>query len=243
MSVKVRKGTQFRSVIADCSALWEVTSVKGDTAYAVVVDEPFEIGGVTYPGEYAGQEDVFLVDTIKSRLALSAVLTSLDNRREDFFENLTPGDVYHYHNGFGEYVRCVVTESHEFQPIALIGEWRQYDLYRVDATGKVHHGYHAAKILSGEGAWQPSETCVYESDEFVAPRGEGRDFDPRLRDPLDLTPPTPTAEETLRHELWKAWYAAGEAIDNHRDEPIELILPRVIENLATRVDKALGVTA
>ena len=73
-TTQVTLGTQFRHVIADCHALWEVTGEVGDDIYKItVVDEPFEIGGEWYPSDYAGHTIVMRGSDIRSRLAFQDV--------------------------------------------------------------------------------------------------------------------------------------------------------------------------
>lgn len=52
---KITKGMQFRSVIADCNALWETIRPSGKQAWICqVIDEPFEYDGKMFASDYAG---------------------------------------------------------------------------------------------------------------------------------------------------------------------------------------------
>lgn len=69
-SLKIRTGkTIFRSVYADSNALWRVVEKKGKDCYLCRIEnEPIEINGITYSGDYAGVEKVFMRDEIKRHL-------------------------------------------------------------------------------------------------------------------------------------------------------------------------------
>jgi hypothetical protein len=207
--VKVAVGVQFRSIIADCNALWEVYEKAGPGVWrAEVVNEPVEINGTMYDSDHVGTCDVFDEDQIARSLRAAAMWEGLADRRGDYFESLTVGDIVHYHNSFGQYVRCEVVRSedgseNQLQPIALVGAWKPYDLPQRRANGEISTPYHADKVLNRTGAWQPSDGCVYESPSFVKPRGEAESIDPTALDPIPLVLPAPDAEELERiHKVW-----------------------------------------
>jgi hypothetical protein len=99
------------------------------------------------------------------------------------------GLILHYHNGFGQYVRCEVAdgewhsldgkqEGRALQPIALIGNWAERDL---EPTA-----YHAKKIVEGDGLWRANTGCIYEHPSFSPPKGDAASIDPTKLDPLPI---------------------------------------------------------
>lgn len=182
-TITVRKGVTFRSVIADCNALWRVERVSGGVAHCVVVNEPWEHNGRTYDGEYAGSRKPFYLDDVERILAYEERFRADREYGEDFFDGLDVGAIVHYNNGFRQFVRCEVVALDEtqrtgtgqeyapgtklLQPVALCGDgWKQNDL-----VGEITHegvrymtlGYHARKVLTRTGAWRPHHGCVFES--------------------------------------------------------------------------------
>jgi len=124
---------------------------------------------------------------------------------------LKPGRVVHYDNGFGQFVRCeVVAASSQkwhkldaiggvaLKPIALVGNWRDYDLPQRRADGSVYRSYHVRQILDGE-LFQPNGGNLYESPLY---HGRGG-VDPRTLEPLSLEPPPATDEEKRFEPLAK----------------------------------------
>jgi len=154
----IKRGTLFRYVIADCNALWKVKRKSGREAWvAVVVNEPVEIGGRMYDSDYAGTERAFLAKDIEHVLRVTAAFEAMRHEGDDFYASLKAGETVHYHNGFGEYVRCIVVAGedgkHALREAALVGEWSAYNL-KPDS-------YHAKKIASGE-PFKPSASNIYE---------------------------------------------------------------------------------
>jgi len=202
--IQVQVGDTFRSVIADCNALWRVTRIDGDTAHCVVVNEPWKHNGHTYASDFAGRRQPFYVSDVASRIAQAQAWERVMQENDEFFDGLELGQVVHYHNGFGEFVRCMVVEyDYDFRtgpseytagqkvllPIALVGNWNPRDLPHEirQADGSVYESvpYHAKKVLTMSGAWRPSAGCVFESPSF---KGNPRfQEDPSTMEPLDLT--------------------------------------------------------
>lgn len=192
----VRIGTQFRSAIADANALWEVTAYMGNDVWrAAVVNEPMEINGEFYDSDYVGTVQVFEGDQIRRTLDFADIFTRKNRESDEFYESLQVGQIVHYHNGFGAFVRCeVVTDGEKrlLKPIALVGEWRDYDLPKRLPNGEVSLPYHPRGIAEGE-TFQPHATNVYESSVYV--RSTDKDLDPTTLEPIDLSVPEPTPEE------------------------------------------------
>lgn len=196
-------GKRFRHAIADGNPLFEVTRRIGrsDRYDAVCIDEPYEIGGRKYPSDFAGEVRAFTGDQVRRAVAWQETIANLGRTQDDFWANRALGEELHYHDSFGRYVRGKVViltpENTEERtnaraalgqrgllPTALVGDWQPRDLAYRDAEGNVKYGYHAEKIIAGNGAWQPSETCVFEGSHRPR-KGE----DPRTMRPLSLDPP------------------------------------------------------
>lgn len=202
--ITVKAGVTFRSVIADCNALWRVESVGGGVAHCVVVNEPWEHRGNTYDSDYAGMRKPFYVEDVERALRQAQVWDRLADEQEQFYSSLAPGQIVHYNNGFGEFVRCEAIVLEEdlrsgpseykagqtvLQPIALVGNWKDGDLphtYR-DEHGEEHEivPYHAKKVLTRTGAWRASASCVFEAPGYSS--SYKRQGDPTTMDAIDLT--------------------------------------------------------
>lgn len=202
--IKVKKGDTFRSVIADCNALWRVESVSGGIAHCVVVNEPWEHNGHTYDSDYAGHRKPFYVQDVKSAIAMAQMWEQRANEQDEFYASLVPGQIVHYNNGFGEFVRCEVIVLDEdlrsgpseykagdtvLQPVALVGAWKEYDLphTRLDEDGVEREviPYHARKVIERSGAWRASDSCVFEAPGYSS--SYKRQGDPTTMEPIDLT--------------------------------------------------------
>jgi hypothetical protein len=152
----VKKGTRFYSAYADSNSLWEVKSVRGDICDCVIVNERWQHNGQWYDGDYAGVRKPFYKDQIEGILRMQATFDRLQQEHVDWFAQLKIGSIVHYHNAFGQYVRCEAVPfdpaSHTqnsysdkyapgetvLLPLALVGTgWREHDLPRtilVDAA-------------------------------------------------------------------------------------------------------------
>jgi hypothetical protein len=185
-------GKQFRSVIADCNALWVVKSARGRGAYICeVVNEPFEIDGKTFDGDYAGQRRTFGREEIEAALQWQAYTEASWKKHTDFYDDLALGQIVHYHDGFGQYVRCeVVTADNPrkdidhpsvsdgekcLKELALVGNWAFYDAQS--------DSYHVRGIRQGR-LFKPNASNIWENPEFNT-RG-GALADPTALEPLTI---------------------------------------------------------
>ena len=203
---RVTKGMKFRSAYADSNALWEVIESRGrGTWLCEIVNEPIEIDGKIYDSDYAGVQKAFLREDILRSVAMANLFETKRQETDDFYANLTVGDIYHYDNGFQNYVRCeVVQEDTEYKlkPIALVGNWRSHDLPRRYRNGDIYYGYYPSKILGKpmsdgkvETTFTPNESCIWECSR----KGD----DPREMNPLDLSLPDLNPEEQATADKWK----------------------------------------
>lgn len=171
-TIKITKGLRFRQPLADTMALFEVKSRQGRGAWrCVVVNEPWEFEGKTYPSDGAGEERAFLTDQITRAVAWEQYGKQSRDAHEAYYASLQLGQIVHYMNMPKEFVRCEVVEKdgkHVLKAIALIGDW--YDI-----------GYQERKIRSGE-TFTPNYTCIYESPAC----NRDRCIDPTKAEPIDL---------------------------------------------------------
>lgn len=174
-------GQQFRSAYADANALWEVKKSRGRDVYeCVIVNEPFVFEGKSIDGDYAGVKKVFSGADIRHAVVIAEHFRSVMSDHEAFYATLQVGQIIHYHDGFGQFVRCEVVELTEptlvgfdeipvgtkvLKQLALVGAWRSYDLKS--------EGYHAKQIREGK-LMMPNASNLYEN-----PKAAFTDPDPR----------------------------------------------------------------
>lgn len=153
----------------------------GSAAYMVWCERPFEL--VHLPIHDAWR----LPEAHERGLRLSDVVPQIEfNRKmkakaeadDEWWDSQEVGTILHYHNGFGEFVRCEVVDgpwasglsgeehtSKHLQPVALVGEWRRHNLRP--------EGFHAKKVLNREGGWRPNTGNIYEHPDYVGSSDKG----------------------------------------------------------------------
>lgn len=222
--------TQFRWTYADSNPLWVVTRKVGkDTFEATSQDEPIEIDGKIYEGDYAGIVQAFRGDDIRRAVDFDQRWAEAGNANDQFYAQLRLGQVVHYDNGFTQFIRCEVVEENgekQLKPIALIGNWRDGELVTRYPNGDVRKSYHVEQVESGR-PFHPHFSCIWEaygpakrkdSMRFVTSIGHLNDigkarhaelryqvaFDPTKEQPLtwELPPMSPKEEQVAR--LWEA---------------------------------------
>jgi hypothetical protein len=199
--------TTFRSTYADANALWRVIGKKGKDCYLCQIqNEPVEIDGTVYAGDYVGVEKVFMRSEIQRSLQWENFFDQARDDSEAFYKSLRVGQTVHYHNGFGAYLRCEVVEGKKLKPVALIGNWRDFDLPKRLPTGEILESYWSEKVKEGE-LFDPHATNIWEfysnednPDRIPANMREGGD--PSTMTPINLELPEMTAEEKRVADLW-----------------------------------------
>lgn len=208
-----RAGTTFTALHLDSLATWKVIAKAGEDAWRAVIADG-EDG--------AGTVRLFTTAQIQASVAHKKAVDAIFQNHDDFFAGLKPGQIVHYSNGGGEFVRCrVVTDGRKraLMPIALVGTWAALDLPRRLPNGSVHWPYQADKIRKGE-AWTPNAGCVLEyhgarlTHEVARAGG-----DPRTLPALDLSVPPMSSEEEATAALWRAVEAAQAALQDHQAGP------------------------
>jgi len=230
---RVSKGLQFRSHFADSNPLWEVVQRRGSGVWeCVIVNEPYTTDdGRVIDSDWVGRVDVFDSSHILACVNHERMFKKLREDSDNWFDSLKDGDIYHYCNGFNQHVRCkVVTEDGEkkFQPVALVGEWKGWDLPRREATGEIQYPYHAQKIIDGTGAWQPSTGCVYEHPDATSYHNEG---DPRKMEEISLELPEMTSEEKESAALARTAEWVRETLNKHEPKHALEMIKKSLEEL------------
>lgn len=181
--------TSFRDSYADGRPKFVVRKDMGNGTYQCISQDDVDYNGVTR--YYDAKQIRALVNSDK-------MWDRIANQRDDFWATRVLGEVLHYNNAFGKFVRGVVVlhdGQFKLKPTALVGNWGTHDLPKRRPNGEVHYPYHADKIVnqSEDAAWQPSDGCVFESPTYS--RSYSRDGDPRTMKEIDLSVPEMTAEE------------------------------------------------
>lgn len=228
---RVKKGMQFRSTLADGLPLWEVKRSLGGAWLCEVVDEPYEIDGKVYSDDFAGTQQSFLSREILAANAYESLHKNLMNEHDRFYASLDEGDIVHYNNGFKNFVRCEVVfdadeQKNKLKPIALVGEWRDYDLPKRQANGEIYYGYNAQQIIDGS-TFEPNVTCIYEAGNFA--------FDPRSLPPIDLSVPAMTEEEEQEAVRCQLIGRVQEIISEHNSGNTQEIINRISSMLSDSV--------
>lgn len=216
--------TTFRSTYADSNALWKVIRKEGRNYRCQIENERIEIDGKWYDGDYAGQQKIFSPEEILGSIGMSKLWQGLADKHDDFYASLKPGQIIHYNNGFDNWVRCEVVRDggeNKLKPIALVGEWREYDLPRRMRDGSIHNGYHADKIITGE-TMTPNASNLFEAG--CKPRNG---INPNTLSPISLAVPAMTDEEDAKAKLWQKIAKISETVNDSKTDDPQIILNRV----------------
>ncbi len=208
MSVKI--GTKFHYHYADGNCLWTVTKQRGRDTFECVIEDDLD---------YAGAIKVFGIEEIEASLQFDKSWSERHEQHVDWWEEQPLGRIIHYNNGFNNFVRgaIVVLGGGEkgLLPLALVGDWRGYDLPRRYPDGRVELGYYAKKIQEGD-AWRPHSGCVFECPEYSY---STRSIDPTDLLPIDLGLPEPTPEELEVARLHTIIENAEAILGDYNQEP------------------------
>lgn len=219
--MKITKGMKFRSIIADCNALWETVKPSGKNNWLCrVVNEPVEYDGKTYEGDWAGHEDVFMNSAIETSVNHQKIIKEMESDHDKFYASLVPGQIVHYHGGFGDYERCKVVKeggTNKLVPIALIGN--RHKLPQRMADGSIYYPYAVKKIME-QAMYTPNYGNIFEHDpkSFLS-RGYK---DPRKMEPVSLEVPEMTEEEEKQAKLHRVAQQAVAILSSDNDPMIKL---------------------
>ena len=217
--IKIEKGTKFHAVIADSNPEWEVTGKGGRGIWrAKCLGE-----------DYRGEVRAFTEAQIRQSLGMARAFAKNDDENGAFYAGLKLGATVHYHNSFGQFIRCEVvmgTTVHDksmhkcLKPVALVGDWAKFDLPRRMPDGTINYGYQADKIRNGD-CFEPNYGCIFESGR---PGGRHFEVDPSKLPALDLSVPEMSDEKAAEAKLWTAVKEAQAALtseDNYNRGPRE----------------------
>lgn len=203
---RVTVGMEFHAPYADSNSKWIVRKSLGGAWLCEIVNDPIEIDGKTYPGEYNGTKKSFMSHEILTSLAMVAMFDGIADENQKFLQSQKPGTILHYHNGFGQYVRREVVRDgnvNKLKPIALVGNWEKRDLPQRYQDGNVYYPFHANKIITGELDDRLQSSTTYEHPNFSKPMGDARNIDPRKLDPISLEVPPLEGDVKVSAELWQ----------------------------------------
>lgn len=207
-ATKIGPGTTFHSSYADGNPKWEITRSRGRGVWEAKIVEDMD---------YPGVVKVFTAAEVKQAVGMSRFWNKNATDHEKFYAALKLGSVVHYHNAFGQFVRCEVVigttaqdpKPHRcLKPVALVGAWKPYDLPKRRIDGTIEYGYHAENIRKGE-CFEPNFSNLYESGNSSA----CRNGDPSKLPALDLSVPESSPEEQATAKLWQAVQAARKALE------------------------------
>lgn len=181
----------FRSTLADGNPLWRVEKPRGRNTWECIVTES---------EDYHGSRKVFGGEEIMAAVAMQTMWDNMHDEHLAWWNARKIGEIVHYHNGFGQYVRGrivweVTPECPDGRNVmvstGLVGNWRDYDLPRIDAAGNLQESHYVREIREAR-TMQPNYSNMVEA---VGVR-EGKGDDPRGKPAIDLTPPKANAEQT-----------------------------------------------
>lgn len=190
-------GTKFNYTYADGNPEWTVTQNRGRGMWIATIKED---------ADWKGTTKAFSSLEIRQSLALADMWAESASESDKFFMGLTSGSIVHYRNGHNQYVRCKVTPTKELLPIALVGDWRAYDLPKRQRDGTVYNGYHADKVINGT-VFRPHASNVWECNVAQKPNSQPIGFvsesNPNNMMPVMLTVPAMTPEQSVEAAKWR----------------------------------------
>ncbi len=194
------EGVLLRFPVADGYAFYLVVKRHPLTLQHVPFGDAYEISDAHIRGLTLHDVAVQITD--------QSAQHSANDERRSFVSSLKKGQHIHYHNGFGSYVRYLVTRvtptSVAIKPVALIGNWDTRDIGQRTRTGEVMRGYHAKEVIAGREIdamlSMPHERNIYEAKTFNRLHN---DIDPRKLEPIPLELHDLTPDEAEKARLWK----------------------------------------
>lgn len=232
--MKIKPGLKFRSNFADGMSEWTVINKITSDRYYANNDNVWVCRIMDENEDWGGTVKSFFENEIINAINFQNNIDNLFSEQEKWYKGLKANSILHYNNGFDTFVRCkVVVENGENKllPIALVGNWKEYDLPKIDINGEVNIPYHCNKIFNRE-TFTPSFTCVYESPVYDARRDR---INPANEVPIDLTIPEQTPEQKEKVRLNKILYKIDEVL--HDIDAKKEKLNRIYSLIKDEVDK------
>lgn len=140
--------------------------------------------------DWAGMKRVFTTDQINKKMEAARAWKRTGDDSHDWWESRKIGEIVHYNNGFGAWVRGEIVQDgdlRKMKPIALVGDWKSYDLPFYNRRGEVEtRGGWVTEVYTG--VFKPSRphaSNMYENPQASCSKAG---VDPRRLEPVDLTP-------------------------------------------------------
>jgi hypothetical protein len=223
----VEPGLTFNYGVADANALWEVLNF---VSYGHLPDgshDPIWQCGCIEVG-YEGH-DVFRESKIISLANAKKALKEMILSNTVYYKSLRVGDILHYHNGFGQFVRCEVVDeegSHVLKRNGLVGSWRNHDLPSRTRTGDIQTP-HCSRIGT---TFKPNYSTIYESPKYAG----DKDVNPQELELIDLSVPEMTDAAKAIAESWVAVESVRKLLSISNHNPI-----LILKSAKTLIDNAL----
>lgn len=222
--VVIHPGVQFRSAYADSNALWEVKTARGKGCWnCEIVNEKIVIDGKTYDGDYVGVAKVFGNEEIEASVLSMKACDDGQKEHKAFMESLQPGQIVHYDNGFKSLVRCKVVMLEGIKkcllPIALVGEWKSWDLPKRTDNGVEELPYYPRMIRSEE-TFTPNYSCIVESSRYAKGKRGFTAASAAALPEIDLGVPPVSPQMKARHsaQTWaKHVIVEAQKVDDEKD--------------------------
>lgn len=177
----------------------------GSAQYMVISEKPLKLVHIAFGDAYqvsaATIRGLTLTD-VRRMVQADQFWDEIADDNATFLQKQKVGTILHYNNGFNQYVRQEVVEVNgkkKLKPIALVGDWRQFDLPHRDERGKIYYPYNAKRVVEQELSDRLQISTTYESPKCVK---RDKMLDPRNLPVIDLTVPPMTAEQTEAAKLW-----------------------------------------
>lgn len=200
----IKIGTTFYSHYADSASLFTVVAKRGADTYDCEVKAHPEHGTMI---DWLGTKKVFGGEEIRHKIATAKMYGRLAKEADDFWASRKVGEIVHYHNGFGQYVRGEIVrvgDQMKMKPIALVGNWT-HDLPKRASDGQVIYSYHVKRIRfpDTDSPFQPNDGNMWESKTFSKPMGPYANFNPTTAPALDISDPAPLEGEAAAQATYE----------------------------------------
>lgn len=196
------------------SAVIKFQVADGYAVYVVSKNNPLTLQHVPYGDGYQANEATIRgvnKNTVRTQLKRDRMFEAIEDTNKIFYNSLKLGQIVHYNSSFGSYYRCEVvwgkpkggfttnTDQKCLKPVALVGDWREYDLPTRMPDGSVRLG-HAAESVRDGMLFTPHESCIWESPRCAR---RSTDKDPTNMEPICLDVPGLSDEEEKKAALWR----------------------------------------
>lgn len=178
----MRAGVEFPYTINDARVTMRVSSHIGGGVWRCKVSD--------CSIDYQGVERYLPESKIEEIIRFEDQMRGYSHQTSDWFSGLNDGEIIHLIHMKNQWVRCEVMGG-SVTPIALVGDWKSYDLPKRRPDGGISLPHYPRMILAGE-TFRPNPANFWEF--------EMNGDDPSSLDPVSLEVPemTPEEESTAR---------------------------------------------